>query len=663
MRKLFLSIICLFLLFFLVSAKNKIIVQNGVLDLRTWNWQKDGIVSLTGHWEFYWKKFYSPGFFKDTSVVYTKHFAFVPSLWNKYIPVGQNSDGGFGYATYHLVVLCPATKEQLALKFFTIESSYRLFVNNKEMLNVGHAGTTAEATIADLKPSIVNVQPENNKLDIVIQVSNFNNSRGGIWYFNKLGTASQIHSDFIRNLSVALLAAGGFLLAGIYYLILFLHFRDRYALFFFSILCFIFCTRSLVIEEMPVIYISNLKWEFVRRAEYISLYLSVPIASLFSYHLFPQEFSKKILYIILSVCSIFVALSLFAPYYYYTFPLKYYEAIILLTVFYGLYVYIRAALKKRSGSFLFLGGFCIFLITIINDLLYENLIINTMWMFYIGLASFCITLSILLSRQFVQIFYDLEVANKKLSAANKDLDVMNNEIKEKNEELKKINYELDSFVNRTSYDLKAPLASVLRIIDAAEEEKDIGRLQTYFLMQKKTLNRINNLVKDIINFSKNKRLELDLKEIDFTELVNHAFEDHAIVLNAENIKKNVQIKQYEKFTSDPRRVSVIINNLISNAIKYADTKKSNPEITIEILVTDNMATIEVSDNGIGIEAKNLDKIFTLFYTTTSSVTGSGLGLYIIKETVEKLNGYITINSNKGEGTNIKIMIPGMGHKL
>src|SRR5438477_7576714 len=111
MCKLFLSLIFLLLSFFPVSAKNKIIVKDGVLDLRTWNWQRDGIVSLTGDWEFYWKKFYSPSFFKDTSTVYTKHFAFVPSLWNKYIPPGQDADRGFGYATYHLVVLCPPTKE------------------------------------------------------------------------------------------------------------------------------------------------------------------------------------------------------------------------------------------------------------------------------------------------------------------------------------------------------------------------------------------------------------------------------------------------------------------------------------------------------------------------------------------------------------------------
>jgi signal transduction histidine kinase len=133
--------------------------------------------------------------------------------------------------------------------------------------------------------------------------------------------------------------------------------------------------------------------------------------------------------------------------------------------------------------------------------------------------------------------------------------------------------------------------------------------------------------------------------------------------NAQNIQKSIDIKQYEKFVSDPRRVSVIINNLVSNAIKYSDVTKEQPQITIKILVADSMATIEVADNGIGIEEQHLDKIFTLFYRATSSATGSGLGLYIIKETVEKLGGYVSLHSQKGEGTTIKISIPDMGHKL
>lgn|GEM_PF-2096720 len=434
MHKLFFSV--WFLLFVVsVSGKNKVFVENGVLDLRAWNWQRDGITNLTGNWEFYWNKFYFPGFFNDTSAVYTKHFAFVPSLWNKYIPSNQNSDGGFGYATYRVVVLCPPSNNQLALKFLTVESSYRLFVNGKEVFNVGHADTTEESTISNLKPSIVSVFPENNKLDIVIQVSNFHNRGGGLWDFIKIGTASQIHDNLISNIAIELLVAGSFLLAAIYYLILFLSFKKRYVLLCFSILCIIIFIRSFVTGEMPVIYILNTDWEFARRMEYVSFYLSVPVMSLFSYYLFPREFSKKALYLILSVCVLFFLISLFASYYVYTYPVQYYQFIMLLAGFYGLYVYIKAALKKREGSFLFLTGFCIFLITVINDILYANLIIDSMPLFYVGLSFFIITLSILLSRQFVQIFYDLQVANKKLSDVSKEQDVMNNEIKERNEEL------------------------------------------------------------------------------------------------------------------------------------------------------------------------------------------------------------------------------------
>jgi signal transduction histidine kinase len=174
---------------------------------------------------------------------------------------------------------------------------------------------------------------------------------------------------------------------------------------------------------------------------------------------------------------------------------------------------------------------------------------------------------------------------------------------------------------------------------------------------------MNSLIEDIIDYSKNRRLRLDLREINFKDLVGEALQDHAYMLNAQNIKKNVEINDYEKFVSDARRISVIVNNLVSNAIKYADFTKAQPQIGIKVIVTDSVATIEVTDNGIGIEQKNLDKIFTLFYSVTNSVSGSGLGLYIVRETVEKLNGYITINSKMGEGTAIKITLPDMGHKM
>lgn len=643
-----------------VFAKQKTPVQNGLLDLRNRNWQKDGIVNLTGNWEFYWHKFYSPQFLNNTSIV--KQYAYVPSFWNNYIDEQENSNG-FGYATYHVVVLCPPSNEQLALKFLTVESAYKLFVNGKEVLRVGNADTTAANTVPEFKPAIVNVTPENNKLDIVVQVSNFHNKIGGVWDVVKLGTREQIHSKLIVNLALEFLVAGGLFISFVYYLILFASFKKQYVLLFFSLVCWLVSIRSLVTGEMPMLYISNAGWEFARRMEYISLYLSVPLFSIFSYHLFPKDFSRKALYIIVPVCAAFAALSLFAPYFIYTYPVRYYEKVMLIIALYGLFVYIKAARNKRPGSILFLTGFCIFLVTVINDILYINLVIHTVPLFYVGLLSFVVTLSILFSSQFAKTFSELQVANKKLSAANDELELKNNEIQEKNNELKKINHELDSFVNRTSHDLRSPLNSVTGIVKVALEEKNVETIKGYLAVQEKTLDRMKWLINDIIDFSKNKRLQLTLREVNFEKLVHDALEDHSFMSNAQKVKKNIDIKQYEKFISDPRRVSVVINNLVSNAIKYADITKEQPEITINILVADSMASIEVADNGIGIEEQHLDKIFTLFYRATSSATGSGLGLYIIKETVEKLGGYVNLHSQKGEGSTIKINIPDMGHKL
>jgi signal transduction histidine kinase len=661
MKKICLGYTYFLFLCFSVSAQDRI--NNGILDLRNHDWQKNSIVNLNGNWEFYWHHFYSPYFFADSSRRYEKHYALVPNFWNDYTDGHINLPQGFGYGTYHLTVLCPFSQQQLALKFLTIESAYTLYVNGKKVLEIGHPDTSAATTVAALQPAIVNVIPENNKLDIVIQVANFHNKVGGLWDLVKLGTSEQIHSKLIVNISLELLVAGSLLISSIYYFILFVYFKKRYVLFYFSVVCMAMCIRSLVTGEMPILFISHFNWLFARRMEYISLYLSLPAVSLFSYHLFPQDFSRKVLYIILPVSAVFLTLSLFFPYYIFTYPVRYFEIIILITAMYGLFVYIKAAMNKRPGSLLFLIAFCIFIITIINDTLYANLIIRTVPLFYVGLMVFVISLSILLSKQFSKALSELHVANTKLSDANKILESMNNEIKEKNVELKKINHEMDSLVNRTSHDLRAPLNSVLNLIKVSEDETNIDKMREYVSIEEKTLTRMNNLINDIIDFSKNKRLKLDLREIDFEKIVNDALEDHSFMSNAQPIKKMVEIRQYEKFISDPRRVNMIINNLISNAIKYADLAKEQPCIRIKISVVDGMATIQVEDNGVGIEQPNLDKIFTLFYRATSSSTGSGLGLYIVKEAVEKLSGYINISSNKGEGTTIKINIPDMGYTL
>src|SRR4029078_4226545 len=126
--------------------------------------------------------------------------------------------------------------------------------------------------------------------------------------------------------------------------------------------------------------------------------------------------------------------------------------------------------------------------------------------------------------------------------------------------------------------------SVLGINKLVREENSSVDFEQYLSMQEKTLIRMDSLISDIIDLSKNKRLDLELREIDFSEMVTHAIDDHSFMLNAPAIEKKINIEQFEKFVSDPRRISIVLNNLISNAIKYADLTKKSPELSVNIKV-------------------------------------------------------------------------------
>ena len=117
-------------------AGNVISAQKGTLDLSNWNWDKDGIADLNGEWEFYWGKFYSPDFFKNNDSAIQPNYIPVPSFWNDFIPDHQNFHSGFGYATYRLKVLCPPGQQNLGIKFLTIASACKVFVNGKQILAV-----------------------------------------------------------------------------------------------------------------------------------------------------------------------------------------------------------------------------------------------------------------------------------------------------------------------------------------------------------------------------------------------------------------------------------------------------------------------------------------------------------------------------------------------
>jgi len=235
-------------------------------------------------------------------------------------------------------------------------------------------------------------------------------------------------------------------------------------------------------------------------------------------------------------------------------------------------------------------------------------------------------------------------------------------LRKQNEELVKINKELDSFVYSVSHNLRAPLMSVLGLINLVQVENKKSEqdgLSDYFSMMQQSIHKLDDTLKEILDYSRNARSELNIEEVDFQRMVEDSFERMKYMEGSEKIKKTIQINSKAKLYTDTYRLSVIINNLVSNAIKYRDANKQQSIINIEASISDSNLFVVFTDNGIGISQDYINKIFDMFFRATDRSEGAGLGLYIVKETVEKLRGDIRVESRNGEGTVFTIRVPNM----
>lgn len=225
------------------------------------------------------------------------------------------------------------------------------------------------------------------------------------------------------------------------------------------------------------------------------------------------------------------------------------------------------------------------------------------------------------------------------------------------EELQKTNHELDRFVYSVSHDLRAPLASILGLINLADMEKPSPVFGNYFALIRTSVNRLDGFIKDILDYSRNSRAEVTAEKIDFQKIVAEVQDNVRLMDGAARLKTELKIDNGFDFYSDRARVSILFNNLFSNAIKYQDHRKPVSTICIHVTLSLHQALIKFSDNGIGIAPEHLPKIFNMFYRASENSKGSGLGLYIANETLSKLGGTIKVESEPGLSTTFEITIP------
>ncbi len=225
-----------------------------------------------------------------------------------------------------------------------------------------------------------------------------------------------------------------------------------------------------------------------------------------------------------------------------------------------------------------------------------------------------------------------------------------------NHELSKRNTELDNFVYSVSHDLRAPIASVLGLINLAKKDANLTMKDVYLDMIHKSANQQDHFIREILDQSRNSRLDIKREEIFFEPMIEETFNQLKFATAAgQNVERIITVRQEKPFYSDRWRLKVILNNIISNAIRYRNGK--DPVIKVNVAIDPQGALVEIEDNGKGIAKEHLNKVCNMFYRATDDGAGSGLGLYIVKETIDKLNGSLKIDSEIGRGTLVRMNIP------
>ncbi|MCZ6692610.1 MAG: PAS domain S-box protein [Bacteroidetes bacterium] len=227
------------------------------------------------------------------------------------------------------------------------------------------------------------------------------------------------------------------------------------------------------------------------------------------------------------------------------------------------------------------------------------------------------------------------------------------------QELKNINQELELFMYKTSHNFKGPAASIRGLIDVALQETKDPNAHNYLELIEKSTVGLEKTLDSLLEVIRVKQGKINLKKIDFNKILEEVVDSLKYLPGFSEVKFKSVIPNKSNFYSDRTLLVSIFQNLIENAVKYRDLKKKS---LVKISVEEDEKTgvkIQVEDNGLGIRSDVEGEIFNMFFRANEFSKGIGLGLYLVKNSVEKLNGSIRVRSKEGKGTNFSLYLPNL----
>ncbi|MEZ4800512.1 MAG: ATP-binding protein [Flavobacteriales bacterium] len=227
----------------------------------------------------------------------------------------------------------------------------------------------------------------------------------------------------------------------------------------------------------------------------------------------------------------------------------------------------------------------------------------------------------------------------------------------KNEELRKINSELDNFVYSVSHDLRSPLLAIKGILHLVFKSEHLdAQLKHLLTLANNSVQRLDGTIQEILEYSRNSRLDVQISKFNIENMIQNIYDDLKFSVE-DQVEMSIQNECGKEIISDQSRLNTILKNLIGNSFKYRKKEIAKTLIFVKIIARKDYLEISIEDNGEGISQEKLPRIFDMFYRGSSNSVGTGLGLYIVKEIVSKLQGTIRVESQEGVGTKFIVELP------
>ena len=393
----------------------------GIIDLKGEGFSDGTTRNLDGQWEFYWNEFITPEEFSKTRNQDNKQYIEVPGTWDNTNQELLNITAS-GFATYRLQIINPGKEKKLAIKLPLIGTACIIYVNGNEIGRIGNPGEDDTSTLPRYDRSIIDFINSSDNIELILHISNFHHRVGGIWNQIEIGLEDVIRGKVDKRINMGIFISGCIFILGLYHLSLFMLGRLYISPLYFSIFCMIITIRGFVTGSMPIHDYVNLSWEFLAKIEYLTYYLGFPTFIVLIRSLFSNEVKQKFVIFVISVSALFSMMVLITPARIYSYSMIYYQIFSFGASLHLLWFLILAVKEKRDSSWIFLQGAAILFLCMINDILDNDQIINTMQIFPFGVVYLIMSQSVIISKRFLKLLHTVEHQKDELKYHRQDLE-------------------------------------------------------------------------------------------------------------------------------------------------------------------------------------------------------------------------------------------------